>query len=103
MKSERGYLPTLDGWRAIAVVFVILYHDSVYTLGPVSTAWFQSHGLYGVDIFFGISGLLICSRLLEEEELPGAISLQDFYIRRAFRILPPAYIYLFSIALLRML
>lgn len=48
----------------------------------------------GVNLFFAISGLLICSRLLEEEDLNGRISLRGFYIRRAFRILPAAWMFL---------
>jgi peptidoglycan/LPS O-acetylase OafA/YrhL len=51
-------------------------------------------GDLGVDLFFAISGVLICSRLLEEERVTGAISLKGFYIRRVFRICPPAWLYL---------
>ena len=51
-------------------------------------------------IFFAISGFLICSRLLEEEQLFGHISLKGFYIRRACRILPAAFTYLIVLALL---
>jgi peptidoglycan/LPS O-acetylase OafA/YrhL len=98
--SHRGYLPTLDGWRAIAIVGVILCHDSLHTLGPLSTKWFFLEGGKGVDVFFAISGILICSRLLEEERLRGCISLRNFYVRRAFRILPAAFVYLAAIALL---
>jgi peptidoglycan/LPS O-acetylase OafA/YrhL len=98
-----GYLPTLDGWRAIAVLMVIFSHDALRSVGPFSTRWFQEHGVWGVDIFFGISGLLICSRLLEEEQAHGAISLSKFYVRRAFRILPPALLYLMAVAVLGLL
>jgi peptidoglycan/LPS O-acetylase OafA/YrhL len=73
---------------------VILFHDGSHSLGRVGTGWFQENGLKGVDIFFGISGLLICSRLLAEEAEHGKIGLKEFYIRRAFRILPPAICYL---------
>jgi peptidoglycan/LPS O-acetylase OafA/YrhL len=51
-------------------------------------------GWAGVDLFFAISGLLICSRLIEEEKLKGRISLRDFYIRRLCRIFPAAYLFL---------
>jgi peptidoglycan/LPS O-acetylase OafA/YrhL len=92
-----SYLPTLDGWRAIAVLMVVYAHtikadlpDRVRRL-PL---W------YGVDIFFGISGLLICSRLLEERARDGRISLRGFYIRRVFRIFPAAWTYLAVLALL---
>ncbi len=57
-------------------------------------------GTFGVMLFFAISGYLICTRLLVEEETYGSISLRSFYVRRVFRILPAAYTYLLVIALL---
>ena len=99
---NQGYLPTLDGWRAIAILAVLLDHA---TLG----AWAETHprllaltrtGANGVSLFFAISGFLICSRLLEEEQLTGRVSLRGFYLWRGFRILPPALVYLAVIAVL---
>ncbi|HEY3998516.1 MAG TPA: acyltransferase, partial [Candidatus Xenobia bacterium] len=40
------------------------------------------------------SGFLICSRLVEERHVVGRVRLGAFYIRRAFRILPPMLAYL---------
>jgi peptidoglycan/LPS O-acetylase OafA/YrhL len=60
----------------------------------------SSLGEAGVELFFAISGLLICSRLLEEESSRGQISVKDFYVRRFFRILPAALFYLLVIAIL---
>jgi peptidoglycan/LPS O-acetylase OafA/YrhL len=57
-------------------------------------------GYVGVLLFFAISGFLITSRMLEEERLTGTISLKKFYIRRSFRILPPAVFYLAVITVL---
>ena len=90
-KNLKGYLPTLDGWRAIAIMAVLLDHAT-------TREWLQKiqyfrTGPNGVSLFFAISGYLICSRLLEEESARGRISLKDFYIRRACRILPPAYFF----------
>ncbi|CAN5709986.1 hypothetical protein BH10ACI4_BH10ACI4_35990 [soil metagenome] len=96
-----GYLPTLDGWRALAILAVMLSHDTVHRLGPLSTAWFYEHGHLGVDIFFAISGILICSRLLTEEKSAGRISRRSFYIRRTFRILPPAMLFLATLLVLK--
>lgn len=95
-----GYLPCLDGWRAIAIFAVMMLHDDLHRWGPFSTQWFYLHGGHGVDLFFAISGILICSRLLEEERLYGTISLGRFYIRRVFRIIPPALTYLLALAAL---
>jgi peptidoglycan/LPS O-acetylase OafA/YrhL len=100
--SSRGfaYLPSLDGWRAIAILSVILYHGSLLKAGVFSTSLFWRYGYRGVDVFFAISGLLITSKLLEEEKGSSTISLRKFYLRRAFRILPAALVYLLTVAVL---
>lgn len=98
--STQGYLPTLDGWRALSVLGVIFCHDTIHSLGWISDRWLYDHGGIGVDVFFAISGILICSRLLAEEQTHGSIGLRSFYIRRATRILPAAFVYLCAIAAL---
>ena len=100
--SKSGYLPTLDGWRAIAISAVIIDHAFSYQSSAHGSLWFAITriGPNGVSLFFAISGFLICSRLLEEDTAFGRISLRGFYIRRAFRILPPALTYLAVIAIL---
>src|SRR5437764_2603802 len=96
-QARTNYIPTLDGWRTIAVLLVIGYHGT-----PPTAPWFAvfNYGHHGVNIFFGISGFLICSRLLDEERRSGRISLKRFYLRRAFRILPPAFLYILFINLM---
>lgn len=94
-------MPTLDGWRAIAIGLVLCAHTSHWTHRLDALRFpLNSYGHLGVDIFFALSGLLICHRLLEEERIFGRISLKGFYLRRAFRIFPPAYLYLGVVALL---
>ncbi|HUM04492.1 MAG TPA: acyltransferase [Terriglobales bacterium] len=103
--SRTGYLPTLDGWRAIAILAVLLDHVVGYSSlhqVPVLRAVSRT-GPNGVSLFFAISGFLICSRLLEEQNAFGRISLRGFYIRRVCRILPPAMLYLIVIAILSLL
>lgn len=90
--DQRRYIPTLDGWRALSVIGVILYHGRLGFFGPDSVfTRVASHGNLGVDVFFAISGFLICGLLLEELSRTGDISLRRFYTRRIFRILPPYY------------
>lgn len=94
--KRSGYLPSLDGWRAIAILSVMCFHDRVHQFWIFNTSLIHEYGDLGVDLFFAISGVLICSRLLEEERVTGAISLKGFYIRRFFRICPPAWLYLIA-------
>ncbi|HUK18095.1 MAG TPA: acyltransferase [Bryobacteraceae bacterium] len=84
-------IPTLDGWRAVAILLVVAHHVG-RSLGNESTVVWR--GVAGVDVFFAISGLLITSQLLEDGNL------RRFYIRRAFRILPAAALYLVVVLLL---
>jgi len=105
-RPSSDYIPTLDGWRCIAISLVLFAHSCAW-LGfgtaklarwlhyPAITLHIGRAGLTGVIVFFCISGFLITRRLIDQ-----GISLRDFYIRRAFRILPPALVYLTVIALL---
>jgi peptidoglycan/LPS O-acetylase OafA/YrhL len=101
--KQSTYIPTLDGWRALSIGLVILHHSQVrYTvpiLGPLLQI-LANFGEVGVELFFAISGLLICSRLLDEESRSGRISVKGFYTRRFFRILPAAIFYLLVVATL---
>ena len=85
-----GYRPALDGLRAIAIAAVVGAH--VY-------AW-PSHGGNGVELFFVLSGFLITSLLLEEQQVRGRVSLSAFYRRRAYRLLPALYVMLIVFVLL---
>jgi peptidoglycan/LPS O-acetylase OafA/YrhL len=99
-RQRGGYLPTLDGWRAIAIAGVLVDHWTASFFRGSPWYSFLRTGPNGVSLFFAISGFLICSRLLEEEQGFGRISLKGFYIRRACRILPAAFTYLGILALL---
>ena len=93
MNHEKRYIPTLDGWRAVAVIGVILFHGQAELLGsPWLLRRLASYGILGVDVFFAISGFLICGLLLREYEAHEEINLRRFYIRRFLRILPPYYV-----------
>lgn len=90
-----GRIPSLDGLRAVAILLVVWSHGK-YSLGDGLHG--AALGRLGVRIFFVISGFLITGLLLQEREKTGAISLRDFYLRRAFRILPASYMFLLCMA-----
>ena len=75
-------------------------HDLPWSFHGHSNAVWKGFGGFGVDLFFAISGVLICWRLLEDESKLGSIRLKSFYIRRIFRIQPAALAYLAVVALL---
>jgi peptidoglycan/LPS O-acetylase OafA/YrhL len=101
--KQSTYLPTLDGWRALSIALVVLHHSQLGLTVPLFAPllqWLSNIGEVGVEIFFAISGLLICSRLLDEEARTTKINVKAFYVRRCFRILPAAFFYLLVIAIL---
>ena len=98
-RSRSGYLPSLDGWRAIAISGVLMTHDLPWAIHGHSNIVWKGYGGYGVYLFFAISGVLICTRILRDEKSLGAFHIRDFYIRRLFRIQPAAFAYLAVIAL----
>jgi peptidoglycan/LPS O-acetylase OafA/YrhL len=75
------YRADIDGLRALAVVPVVLYHAGVPGFPG---------GFVGVDIFFVISGYLICGTI-DADIRSGSFSLGNFYKRRALRILPALF------------
>src|SRR5882757_4109158 len=84
------YRADIDGLRALAVVPVVLYHAGV----PGFTG-----GFVGVDIFFVISGYLICG-MIDAEIHNGSFSLANFYKRRILRILPALFAMLLGTSVL---
>jgi len=80
-------IPSLDGLRAISITLVVVGHwVSVRYASQVAL----SYAILGVRIFFIISGYLITTLLLKEYTKASTISLREFYVRRAYRILPAA-------------
>lgn len=99
VKNER--IQYLDAWRCIAVTLVIISHVVQHSSG-----WYREHlpwllvgrmptlGAFGVQIFFCISGFVICRGLIAEQSKTGSISMRAFYVRRFLRIGPPLILYM---------
>lgn len=88
--SGKRYMPGLDGLRALSVIAVIAYH--------LNWKWAQG-GLLGVGIFFVISGYLITDQIIYEWTTHQRLSLLDFWMRRARRLLPAMISMLLFVAL----
>ncbi len=78
-EAGRGYVPHIDGLRAIAVLAVIVFH-----LDP---AWLPG-GFTGVDVFFVISGFVVSASVHRLPPLSLGASMLRFYARRIRRIAP---------------
>lgn len=77
-------LKMLDGWRAISILSVMAAH--MLPLGPARWAMNGSIAANGMAIFFTLSGFLIVSILLRDDDVVS------FLIRRFARILPLAWL-----------
>src|SRR5437667_10320992 len=86
--SSLGYLPGIDGLRAVSVLAVLAFHH--YLIGGHEAGWAPG-GFLGVEVFFVVSGYLITSLLLSERRETGRVSLRVFYMRRARRLLPAVF------------
>jgi peptidoglycan/LPS O-acetylase OafA/YrhL len=78
-------LPVLDGLRAISILLVLAAH--MLPLGPKILKLNDSAGGMGMSLFFALSGFLIASTLLRNDDIP------EFLVRRFARIVPAAYLY----------
>ncbi len=78
--AQMGYVPALDGIRAVAILGVLVFHAIPGAL---------KGGFTGVDVFFVLSGYLICSVILHDIR-GGNFSMREFYFRRIQRLLPNA-------------
>ena len=89
-----GYVPALDGLRAVAVVAVLLYHGD--------QGWLPG-GFLGVDVFLVISGYLITCLLLSDFHNNGKVDLKRFWTRRARRLLPALFLMLATVSVYALL
>ncbi|MBS1773538.1 MAG: acyltransferase [Bacteroidetes bacterium] len=98
-------IPSLNGLRALSIILVVLGHldqknwdGLIYNKFPVFV-----DAQIGVNVFFVISGFLITTLLLSEEQKTGNISFKAFYIKRSLRIFPVYYTLLSVYLLLQLL
>lgn len=88
-KPPAVMIPSLNGIRALAFGLVFVSHAGLGHLVP---------GRFGVMVFFVLSGFLITTLLLREQEKTGGIALKNFYLRRILRLMPPLVVVLALIA-----
>jgi peptidoglycan/LPS O-acetylase OafA/YrhL len=88
--SRPAFRTDLQALRGFAVLIVLLYHARIQHLRA---------GYLGVDVFFVLSGYLI-TRVIKDAVEQETFSFSGFYLRRAKRLLPAAYVTFFVTALI---
>ncbi len=82
--AGQGYLPALDGLRAVAVLLVVASHAGLERAVP---------GGLGVTVFFAVSGFLITRQIVAQHRRDGRVGLGGFYRRRLLRLVPAWFAY----------
>jgi len=96
------HIPELDGIRGLAVLLVFVHH-AFYAMAPSGAGIvhqihsFARYGMFGVDVFFVLSGFLITSLLFGDRARPHFY--QNFYWKRALRILPLFFVSLAALGI----
>jgi len=97
-------IAALDGLRAAAILLVLARHaitpfretgEMFFPILGWDAATPLVNGWIGVDLFFVLSGFLIARGLIRRFDATGTVSLQQYFARRALRILPAYYAMLF--------
>ena len=104
-QRKPGRYEAVDGMRALAVLWVMIFHVgfvwghlvppesyTAYLFAPWN--WIWSKGFFAMNLFFVISGFLIGDLLIAETERKGEIGFRAFYLRRFFRLAPAYYLVL---------
>jgi peptidoglycan/LPS O-acetylase OafA/YrhL len=88
---NNNYIIGIDGLRALAVLAVIIFHmNPLYLPG----------GYTGVDVFFVISGYVVCASLSKGSTANLASFITKFYARRVIRIFPALIVCLVVVSIL---
>ncbi len=88
------HVPELDGVRGAAIAMVMALHFVNNGVTPTNlleqaAVKITNYGLWGVDLFFVLSGFLITGILIESKNARGYF--RNFFVRRALRIFPLYY------------
>jgi peptidoglycan/LPS O-acetylase OafA/YrhL len=107
--TRNGRIDDIEILRAFAVAFVVVHHVNGNLFVPAGQFMPRFYGFFdggvGVDLFFAISGFVIARSLLPALRTAttpraAASAMLQFWLRRAFRLLPAAWCWLVLILIL---
>ena len=89
-------IPELDSIRGAAVLIVVVHH--LYLTTGTRVDWVLEHGWMAVDLFFVLSGYLITTIIITNDN--NVEFFRSFYVRRSLRIWPIYYLSILALLLL---
>ncbi len=92
VRPDMQRLDVLDGWRGVSILAVLAGH--LLPLGRKTWQMNETVAVFGMAIFFTLSGFLITTFLLERPNV------HDFLIRRLCRIVPLAWLFFIVVFLI---
>lgn len=103
--TQRKEIIGLQYLRGLAAIAVVIYHTGGMAalpkyFGQELLPDVLRYGAIGVDVFFLISGMIICIVAVDRDLLPRT-SIGDFAMKRVVRILPMMWLAILSYAALR--
>lgn len=100
LPSKVHQIDALQMMRAVAVILVLWCHSG-QMLADYHSKGLPGLGVFGIDVFFVISGFILSLSVIKKPGKPGLSNAWDFTKRRLIRIFPMYWLFL-SLALLRM-
>src|SRR5580704_5489875 len=114
--TNQLYFPEIDGIRFLAIILVVLFHTHGYFMGKSTMKFTDDPGQYnllntflvngdrGVELFFVLSGFILCLPFAHHYINNGKkVSLKKYFLRRVTRLEPPYFIAMTVIFLLSVL
>ncbi len=113
--TNQVYFPEIDGIRFLAIMLVILFHTHGYFMGKSTMHFADAHNSYrllntflingdrGVELFFVLSGFILCLPFAHHYINSGKkVLLKKYYLRRVTRLEPPYLIAMTAIFLMQL-
>ena len=110
--ARKGKIADIELLRGVAIIFVLIEHTRInlfpWIWGPEVRLYFYFGFWTGVDLFFAISGFVITRSLLPMLEMTSGTTAYfnatlSFWVRRFWRLLPSAWLWLAVILVLALL
>jgi peptidoglycan/LPS O-acetylase OafA/YrhL len=92
LPSKLWQIDGLQVLRAVAVLLVAWFHAGLW-MGPLAGVTLPTLGVFGIDIFFCISGFIVSSVVMRMEQEPGIGAAWSFLHRRLIRIFPIYWVF----------